>query len=129
MGKKFKPFLFSGLSWPTSVIKYLSVNIPLNKFDELSLFEENFASTIRNLQSTLNLWLVRGLTFLGKITILKTLVIPKLIHKASYLPIYLPEKFVKQLGRVLFTFIWGSKWEKKLGDYNSAVVLRREEQK
>ena len=35
MGKKFKPFLLSGLSWPTSVIKYLGVNIPLNKFDEL----------------------------------------------------------------------------------------------
>ena len=96
MGKKFKLFSSRGLSWPTSVIKYLGVNIPLNKFDEFSLFEENFASTIHNLQSTLNLWLVRGLTLLGnglillgKITVLKTLVIPKLIHKASYLPIQL----------------------------------------
>ena len=91
MGKKFKPFLSRGLSWPTSVIKYLGVNIPLNKFDEFSLFEENFASTIHNLQSTLNLWLVRGLTLLGKITVFKTLIIPKLIHKASYLPIQLPK--------------------------------------
>ena len=112
MGKKFKHFLSSGLSWPTSVIKYLGVSIPLNKLDELSLFEENFENTIHNLQSTLNLWLVRGLTLLEKITVLKTLVIPKLIHKASYLPIQLPEKFVKQLNRVLFTFIWGFKWEK-----------------
>ena len=55
MGKKFKPFLSSGLSWPTSKIKYLGVNIPLNMFDKLSLFEENFASTTHNLQSTLNL--------------------------------------------------------------------------
>ena len=31
MGKKFKPFLSNGLSWPTSIIKYLGVNIPLNK--------------------------------------------------------------------------------------------------
>ena len=117
-----------GLSWPTSVIKYLGVNIPLNKFDELSLFEENFASTIHNLQSILNLWLVRGLTLLGKITVLKTLVIPKLIHKASYLPIQLPEKFVKQLNRVLFTFIWGLKWE-KIGRSQLCCSLRREEQK
>ena len=109
MGKKFKPFLSSGLSWPTSVIKYLSVNIPLNKFNELSLFEENFASTIHNLESTLNLWLVRRLTLLGKITVLKTLVIPKLIHKALYLSIHLPEKFVKQLNRVSFTFFGGFK--------------------
>ena len=55
MGKKFKPFLSDGLSWPTSVIKYLGFNIPLNKFDELLLFKENFASTIHNLQSTSNL--------------------------------------------------------------------------
>ena len=48
MGKKSKPFLSSGLFWPTSIIKYLGVNIPLNKFDELSLFEENFANTIHN---------------------------------------------------------------------------------
>ena len=75
MGKKFKPFLSRGLSWPTSVIKYFGVNIPLNK---LSLFEENFSNTIHNLQSTLNLWLVKSLTLLGKITVLKTLVIPKL---------------------------------------------------
>ena len=100
MGKKFKPFLLSGLSWPTSVIKYLGANITLNKFDELSLFEENFASTIHNLQSTLNLWLVAGLTLLGKISVLKTLAFPKLIHKALYLPIHLPQKFVKQLNRV-----------------------------
>ena len=112
MGKKFKPFSSPGLSWPTLVVKYLGVNIPLNKFDELSLFEENFASTIHNLQSILNLWLVRGLTLLGKITVLKTLVFPKLINKASYLIIKLPEKFVEQLNRILFTFIWGSKWDK-----------------
>ena len=40
------------------------------------------------------------------------MIIPKLIHKASYLLIQLPEKFVKQLNQVLFTIIWGSKWEK-----------------
>ena len=102
----------TGLSWPTSVIKYLGVNIPRNKFYELSLFQENFANTIHNLQSTLNLWLVRELILFGKITVLKTLVIPKLIHKASYLHIHSPEKFVKHFNQVLFTFIWGLKWEK-----------------
>ena len=106
MGKKFKPFLSNDLSWPTSVIKYLGVNIPLNEFDELSLFEKKFANTIHNLELTLNLWLVRGLILFGKITVLKTLVFPKLFHKGSNLPIHLPEKFVKQLNRVLVTFIW-----------------------
>ena len=47
-----------------------------------------------NLQSTLNVWLVRDLTLLKRITVLKTLVIPKHIYKALHLPIQLPEKFV-----------------------------------
>ena len=52
------------------------------------------------------------MTLLGKITILKTLIIPKIVHKASLLLIYLPEKFVKELNKLMFKFIWGSKWEK-----------------
>ena len=32
-GINFKPFLSSGLSWPDSSIKYLSVNIPVNNDD------------------------------------------------------------------------------------------------
>ena len=66
-GINFRPFLSSGLSWPDSSIKYLGVNISVNNFDELSLFEENFANVIRDMQSILNLWSARGLTLLGKI--------------------------------------------------------------
>ena len=111
-GRNFRPFLSSGLSWPDSSIKYLGVNIPVNNFDELSLFEKNFANVIHDMQSILNLWSARGLTLLGKITILKTLIIPKIVYKASLLPIHLPEKFVKELNKLMFKFIWGSKWEK-----------------
>ena len=84
----------------------------MNRFDELSLFEENFANTIYDLQSTLHIWSVKGLILLKKITVLKTSIIPKIIQKTLYLPIHLPEKFIKRLNRVLFTFILGSNWEK-----------------
>ena len=79
MGKKFKPFLSSGLSRPFSVIKYLGANTPANQFDELSLFKKNFADTIHNFKTTLNFWSVRSFNLLGKVTVLKTLVISKLI--------------------------------------------------
>ena len=111
-GINFRPFLSSGLSWPDSSIKYLGVNISVNNFDELSLFEENFANVIYDMQSILNFWSARGLPLLEKITILKTLIIPKIIYKASLLPIHLPEKFVKELNKLMFKFIWDSKWEK-----------------
>ena len=78
----------SGLSWPDTSINYLGVNIPISKFDELSLLEENFANIIHDMQSNLNLWSVRGLTLLDKITDLKTLIISKIIHKAYHLIAY-----------------------------------------
>ena len=86
----------------------MGVNISISKFDELSLFQENFANIIHDMQSILNLRSVRGLTLLGKITVLKSLVISKIIHKASHLP----EAFIKQLDKLMFKFIWCSKWEK-----------------
>ena len=91
---------------------YLGVDIPISKFDELLLLEENFDNIVHNMQSILNLWSVRGLTLLGKITVLKTAVISKLIHKTCYLPMHLPEVFIKRLNKLMFKFIWGSKWEK-----------------
>ena len=54
----------------------------------------------------------RSLTLLGKITVLKNLIIPKIIYKVSHLPIFLPDNFVNELNQILFRFIWGSKWEK-----------------
>ena len=57
------------------------------------------------MQSILNLWSARGLTLLGKLTVLKTLVILKIAHKISHLPMHLPEAFVKQLDKLIFKFI------------------------
>ena len=102
----------SGLSWPDTLIKYSGINIPISKFDELLLFEGNFANIIHDMQSILNLWCLRGLTLPGKSTVFKTLVISKIIHKAFHLPMHLPEAFIKQLDKLMFKFILGSKWEK-----------------
>ena len=64
------------------------------------------------MQTLLNIWASRGLTLLGKITVLKSLVIPKIVYKATYLSVTLPEIFIKELNRIMHKFIWGSKREK-----------------
>ena len=51
--KSLDLFLFSSLSWPTSVTKYLDVNISVNKFDELLMLKENFANTMLTFYSRL----------------------------------------------------------------------------
>ena len=68
------------------------------------------------------------MTLLGKITVIKSMVITKLVYKASDLPVVLPDTFIKQVNQTLFKFIWGSKWE-KFGDLNYVVILMRGELK
>ena len=71
-----------------------------------------FLLILNEMKSVLNIWTSRGLTLLGKITILKSVVIPKLVYKASNLPAISPDSFIKQVNQILFKFIWGFKWEK-----------------
>ena len=81
-------------------------------YDDLSLFKKNFGTTIDEMKAILNIWSSRSLTLLGKIAVLKNLIIPKIIYKVSHLPIFLPDSFVNELNQTLFRFIWGSKWKK-----------------
>ena len=91
----FKPFSTDGLTWQTNTIKYLGVNIPINHDDNISFFKENFLPILNEMKSILNIWTSRGLTLLGKITIIKSMVIPKLVYKVSNLPVILPDSFIK----------------------------------
>ena len=45
----------------------------------------NFDATLKSLKKTLNIWQWRNLTVLGKIQIIKTFAMPKLLFRASVL--------------------------------------------
>ena len=90
----------------------MGVYISINQGDNISVVNKNFLPILNEMKSILNIWTPRGLTLLGKITIIKSMVIPKLVNKTSNLPVMLPESFIKQVNQILFQFIWGSKWEK-----------------
>ena len=59
------------------------------------------------MKKTLVSWKSRDLTIFGKITIIKTLAISKLIFVAQNLTI--PDLIIKQINKTLFQFIWGKK--------------------
>ena len=59
------------------------------------------------MEKTLNSWKRRNLTLCGKINIVKTLGISKLIYNASVLVI--PEFFIKEVEKLIFNFIWDGK--------------------
>jgi len=67
----------------------------------------NFFDKIRNVQITLNVWLQRQLSLKGKITVLKSLVIPKLMFCCSNM--FVPKEFIEEVQKLTFKFLWGYK--------------------
>ena len=70
----------------------------------------NFYEKLDVLEKTLNNWKRRKLTLLGKINIVKSMGLSKLIYNASVLPV--PKNFSDQVNKVTFNFIWDNKMAK-----------------
>ena len=68
--------------------------------------ELNFRNTLKSLK-TINLWKQRGLSLLGRIQIIKTFAIPKLMYRASVLPI--SKDLIKEADSLFYYFIWNGK--------------------
>lgn len=69
--------------------------------------ELNFDAILKSLKKTLNGWQWRNLTVFGKIQIIKTFAMPKLMFRASVLN---PDKeFLKKINSVMFNFLWNGK--------------------
>ena len=69
--------------------------------------ELNFDATLKSLKKTLNNWQWRNLTVLGKIQIIKTFAMLKLLFRASVLTF--DKDFFKKLNTTLFNFLWKGK--------------------
>jgi len=69
-------------------------------YDENEASELNFAEKIWNLEKTLNSWKKRNLTLNGKIKIVKTFRLSKLIYNVSVLVI--PEHSIKETEKLKF---------------------------
>ena len=68
--------------------------------------ELNFRNTLKSLK-TINLWKQRGLSLLGRIQIIKTFAIPKLMYRASVLPI--SKDLIKEADSLFHYCIWNGK--------------------
>ena len=85
-----------GFRWPRDPIKALGIffSYDLNKTNDL-----NFIEKIKNLEKTLNCWKRRNLTLYGKINIVKTFGLSKLIYNSSVLVI--PENLIKEIDKLI----------------------------
>ena len=67
--------------------------------------EINLTPKLRELQRTINIWSGQPLSLKGKITVIKSLIISKIINICSM--IFVPQSFIKEVNRMLNTFLWG----------------------
>ena len=97
-GNKTKPF---GIKWPDEPIKALGVYY---SYDPKLLLEKNFIEKLDTIKKVINMWSSRGLSLYGKVTIIKSLIIPKFVYVSSLLPT--PKEVIKQLNQLVFKFLW-----------------------
>ena len=89
-----------GLEWCTGV-KTLGIHFSC---DQGQIIKQNFHERLSDIQKTINLWNLRGLSLFGKVTIVKSFLIPKLLYVSTILET--PQEIIKQMERMLYKFLW-----------------------
>ena len=70
----------------------------------------NYKEKFKKVKSILDNWSFRGISLIGKVTVIKSLALSQLIHLFSVLLI--DDNMIKELKEIFFDFIWGSKSHK-----------------
>ena len=94
--------------WDPGSFKVLGIHFSVNTNEITNI---NFIGKLEEVKKEIGRWNKRNMTPLGKITIIKTLIVSKLTHLFINLPDP-PPRFLKELDELLFKFLWGSKTHK-----------------
>ena len=93
-----KPF---GIKWPIEPIKALGVFFT---YDKKLLYEKKFKNRVDNMKKLVNIWSARGVFIYGRVTLNKSLLIPKLIYISSLMPT--PGHIIKKVNQIIYKFLW-----------------------
>ena len=98
----------SGILWTTEPFNILGIIYTANLCNIVQL---NFDEKLATLQKEINQWSKRNISPIGKIIIINSLLLSKLIHLFLSLP--RPDaSWIKRLETLFFKFIWGGKNDK-----------------
>ena len=67
------------------------------------IIKHNFHERLSEIQKTINLWGLRGLSLFSKVTIIKTFLTLKMLHVSTILET--PEEIIKQMERMIDNFL------------------------
>lgn len=75
--------------------------------DHYLFYKMNFQTIEKSLRESLKGWSWRGLTLLGRIQVIKSFAIPKILYRASL--ISTKKDFIKKINNLLYSFVWKGK--------------------
>lgn len=90
----------------TEYFEYLGISIPRNP---KLLFKLNFTELLNKLRGMIEKWKLLPISLIGRINIVKMVILPKFIYLFQNLPLYLTASFFKLVDSVLISFIWADK--------------------
>ena len=93
------------LKWPQTPI--IALGTAFQSYDKQLCEQENFLEKITKAQKICNMWRQRDLTLYGRITIVKTLGLSKLISSSACLPT--PPYVVTMIDKLVSAFVWNNK--------------------
>jgi len=98
---KQNPNIFEGIHFTCKAIRCLGIYIG---HDKEECYTGNWLNKISKLKNSLHVWKSRKLTIYGKIAILKSLGLSKLIYSFSVL--HVPSEIKKEVNSIIYKFVW-----------------------
>ena len=95
------------LKWVSSPTRILGIYF---SYDEKGNNEMNFNLKVNKMQTNLDIWRSRDLTYFGKVMIIKALGVSSLVYSASNINV--PKDIVTNVKSRLFRFLWKNKRDK-----------------
>ena len=96
-----------GLKWATSKVRALGIWFCIDSSEAVAI---NYREKKKKIEEISSCWQVKRLTLLGRITVIKSLLVSQLVYVMSSLPTC--QKTLQQVNLLLFKFLWRDKNDK-----------------